>query len=189
MRRIAVYLSLFSIISTPFQSAAQESSTAMSTSKVHIWWHWADGNITREGITKDLEAMKATGISQATIINVGYFFKDKDFGVPKVKFNSPEWHAMFSWALIEAKRLHMTIGAHQCDGWSSSGGPWITPELSMKTTTWSKSIVNGGSNVTLTLPTPFHRRNYYRDVAVFAYRTPITASNFTLQQPRFVLND
>ena len=41
------------------------------SSKVHTWWHWMDGNITREGLTKDLEAMKKQGIVQATIFNIG----------------------------------------------------------------------------------------------------------------------
>jgi len=31
-----------------------------------VWWHWMYGNITEEGITKDLEQMKKLGISGAT---------------------------------------------------------------------------------------------------------------------------
>ena len=30
-------------------------------SQVATWWHWMDGSFTKEGITKDLEAMKAQG--------------------------------------------------------------------------------------------------------------------------------
>jgi hypothetical protein len=48
----------------------------------HVWWHWMGNNITREGITADLEAMKESGIAGATIFNVssnadkGGFFKN-----------------------------------------------------------------------------------------------------------------
>jgi len=75
--------------------------------------------------------MKSQGISTVTILNVG-LLGEKDMGVPQIKFNTPEWYEMFEWALHEARRLDMHVGAHNCDGWSSSGGPWITPEYSMK---------------------------------------------------------
>ncbi len=85
--------------------------------------------------------MKEQGIVQATILNVG-LFGDRDFGVKKVIFNTPEWFEMFQWALKEANRLGISIGVHNCDGWSTSGGPWITPEMSMKQYVWTKTIIN-----------------------------------------------
>ena len=41
------------------------------SSKVHTWWHWVQGSISKDGITKDLESMKAQGNAQATILNIG----------------------------------------------------------------------------------------------------------------------
>ena len=38
--------------------------------KPQTWWHWMNGNITREGITADLEAMKQIGLGGAQIFNV-----------------------------------------------------------------------------------------------------------------------
>ena len=143
---------------------------------VHVWWHWLDGAITREGITRDLEVMKAQGVSEATILNVG-LFDGRDFGVPRVTFASPEWFAMYRWALDEAARLGLTIGVHNCDGWSSSGGPWITPELSMKQFTWTKTLVQGGKSG-ISLPMPAAVEGFYRDVAVVAYRTTQQSSGF-----------
>ncbi len=118
--------------------------TPPDSSRVHTWWHWSSGNITKEGITKDLESMKKQGIAQATILNVGFIPPVPD--IPSVRFNSPEWIAMFQWALHEASRLGITIGFHNCDGWSTSGGPWITPEMSMKQYVWSKTIIEGGQS-------------------------------------------
>ena len=138
--------------------------------KVHTWWHWLDGAITKEGITKDLEAMKKQGIGQATILNVG-LFKEKDFGVQRVVFDSPQWHSMFLWALKEANRLGITLGAHNCDGWSSSGGPWITPEMSMKQFVWTKTNFSGGKKISSFLTQPYAERNFYKDVAVIAYQS------------------
>jgi len=48
-----------------------------ASSKVHTWWHWMGGNITKDGITKDLEAMKSHGVVQATIFNIGEIYTKK----------------------------------------------------------------------------------------------------------------
>lgn len=134
------------------------------------WWHWMDGDITREGITRDLEAMKAQGISNATILNIYRLIGVGD-GFQTVRFDSPEWYAMFRHAVDEAARLGMEIGAANCDGWSESGGPWITPETSMKQYTWRKTFLKGnGRGQTVSLAMPFSKERFYRDVAVVAYR-------------------
>ena len=134
------------------------------------WWHWMDGAITREGITKDLEAMKAQGISNATVLNIYRLIGIED-GFQSVPFDSPEWYAMFRHAVEEAARLGMQVGAANCDGWSESGGPWITPETSMKQYTWRKTFVRGtGREQAVPLAQPFSKERFYRDVAVVAYR-------------------
>ena len=138
-----------------------------AASAVHTWWHWMDNNITREGISKDLESMKSQGITTATLFNIG-ILDEKDFGIPHVLFNTDEWYEMFKWTLEEADRLGIKIGAHNTDGWSASGGPWITPENSMKRCVWSKSFVAGGELVEQLLPKPHNNHNYYEDIRVLA---------------------
>jgi len=194
MKKSGLLLATLSILTqfcfSPTQSSFQDSyfQNPPQSAKVHAWWHWLDGGITREGITKDLEMMKAQGISEATILNVG-LFKDKDFGVKKVRFATDEWYGMFTWALTEAKRLGITIGTHNCDGWSSSGGPWITAEKSMKMFTWSKSNVAGGKRISMQLTEPFKRENFYQDVAVVAYPLVSNVNSFQLANPAIKLND
>jgi hypothetical protein len=139
---------------------------------IYTWWHWMDKAITREGITKDLEAMKEQGIVGATILNIG-LFGGKDFGIPQVAFNTPEWYDMFRFALQEADRLGIEIGIHNCDGWSTTGGPWIKPEQSMKQYIWSTALVEGGRQVNVRLPKPKGNMDFYRDVAVIAWPTTI----------------
>ncbi len=156
--------------------------------KVHTWWHWLDGAITKEGITKDLESMKKQGISQATILNIG-LFNGKNFGVTQIKFNTPEWYEMFEWALQKADSLGISIGAHNCDGWSTSGGPWITPEKSMKQFVWTKTYLSGGKNDGVILPKPQSVRDFYNDVAVLAYRSGDGQSSFRMAQPSVTSGD
>ena len=59
------------------------------------------------------------------------------------------------FAIAEANRLDIIVGIHNCDGWNTSGGPWITPEKSMKQYVWSKTIINGGNKVDTLLAKPF----------------------------------
>lgn len=157
-------------------------------SRVHTWWHWMNGNITKEGITRDLESMKRQGISEATILNIG-LISYKDSSINHVVFNTPEWYHMFRWALQEASRLGITIGVHNSDGWSSSGGPWITPEKSMKQYVWSKTVVEGGKVIKQKLATPYAEQNFYTDVAVVAFPSRSPLNSFVKQLPRVKLND
>jgi hypothetical protein len=195
MKRIPLFflMTIFSIVAALAQHAQAVISpetfrNPTQTTKVHTWWHWMDGNITKEGITKDLESMAKQGIVQATILNIGYL-KNKEIGVKRVSFNSPEWYDLFAWSLQEAARLGITIGVHNCDGWSTSGGPWISPENSMKDFVCSKTYLKGGKKLRLKLPQPVSRNNFYRDVTVLAYPTDDKPENFSKIQPACKLND
>ena len=110
-------------------------------SRPRTWWHWMDNNISRAGITKDLEAMKRAGLGGATILDIAEFRHDKG----AVKSLSPEWYGMVNWAGREADRLGLSLSFHNCPGWSSSGGPWIKPENAMKMMCWTETVVTGGA--------------------------------------------
>ena len=110
-------------------------------SRPRTWWHWMGNNISRVGITKDLEAMKRAGLGGATILDIAEFRHDKG----AVKSLSPEWYGMVNWAGREADRLGLSLSFHNCPGWSSSGGPWIKPENAMKMMCWTETVVTGGA--------------------------------------------
>jgi hypothetical protein len=126
-----------------------------------------NGNVTREGITADLEAMKRVGIGGAQIFNV-------DCGIPAgpVKFMSPEWLELVKHAAQEAQRLGLELCMHNCAGWSSSGGPWNTPEHAMQDLTTSERRVTGPKHFSGVLPAPPAKLDVYRDIAVLAFPAP-----------------
>ena len=134
------------------------------SARPQTWWHWMNGNVTKQGITLDLEAMQRIGIGGVQNFDAGT-------GIPKgpVVYLSPEWLDLKKHAINEAKRLGLEFTMHNCPGWSSSGGPWITPEQSMQQLTWSETCVEGGRRITRKLPQPFTKLNHYRDVATIAY--------------------
>lgn len=137
------------------------------SAKPQTWWHWMNGNVTKAGITADLEAMKQIGLGGAEIFNA-------DCSIPPgpVKFNSPEWHDMFKHVVQEADRLGLQIEAHNCAGWSSSGGPWNVASNGMMHVVTSEIQVTGPANFSGALPQPPEKLDYYRDIAVLAFRTP-----------------
>ncbi len=140
------------------------------SAKPYTWWHWMNGMITAEGITLDLEAMKEAGLGGAQLFNV-------TDGIPEgpVDFASPEWFDLVEHAVEVADRLGLKLTIHNCAGWSSSGGPWITPDLAMKIVVTSEIHVKGPQHFQGVLPKPFARRGYYRDIAVVAFPTPPAA--------------
>jgi hypothetical protein len=147
------------------------------SAKPWAYWMWLNGNVTQEGITKDLEEMKRQGISGVLVFQVG------DAGTPAgAQFFSPPWHELFRFALREADRLGMTVGIDLCDGWDS-GGPWITPDQANKKLTYSELQVDGAAKLARLLPLPPVVDNYFHDVAVLAIREkstrPVTPARVT----------
>ncbi len=128
------------------------------------YWFWMNGNVTKEGITLDLEAMKRIGIG-------GVFNFDVGTGIPKgpIQYLSKEWVELKKHAIREAERLGLEFTMHNCPGWSSSGGPWIKPELAMQQLSWSETYLSGGKTISQSLPKPPNRLDYYNDLAVLAF--------------------
>lgn len=137
------------------------------SAKPHTWWHWMNGNITKEGITADLEAMKQVGLGGAQIFNVSE-------GIPTgpILFMSPEFRGLVKHAAVEANRLGIELCIHQCAGWSSSGGPWTTPENAMQRVVFTQTQATGPSQFSAALPEPEKKEGFYRDIAVLAFPTP-----------------
>jgi hypothetical protein len=134
-----------------------------------------NGNISREGITADLEAMAGIGLGGANIFNVSC-----DIPAGTVEYLSPEWLGLVHHAASEARRLGLELGIQNCAGWSTSGGPWIKPAESMQTLYWSEVNVDGGRQIALKLAVPnivtnepgddlADLRSSYRDIAVLAF--------------------
>jgi len=131
------------------------------------WWHWLNGNVTKDGITADLKAIQRIGLGGAYLFNCGV-------GMPEgaARFMQPGWLAMMDHTIKEAQRLGLKFGVHNCDGFSQSGGPWITPERSMKEWTWTATDLQGPATFDAILEKPRAKENFYRDIAVIAFPLP-----------------
>jgi len=128
------------------------------TTKPWCYWYWLDGDISKEGITKDLETMARVGIKRAMIGNVSQ-------RPGPVKMFSPEWYALTRHALAESNRLGLELMSFNAPGWSQSGGPWIKPEQSMRRVSWHEYPAQGGSFTGAVRPTGIPAS---QDIAVLA---------------------
>jgi hypothetical protein len=173
MKRFWYVLALFLALTGSFWSArAGENTDALAESfyappdsaKPWAYWWWLNGNVSKEGITRDLEEMKRQGINGVLIFQAG-----GGTTPPGVQFLSPQWHELFQYALREASRLGMGVSINLCDGWCS-GGPWITPELAHKKLVYSEVQVEGQQKLSQILPLPPVVGDFYREVAVVAVR-------------------
>jgi len=132
------------------------------------YWIWMNGNVTREGITADLEAMAKGGIGGGLIFNLGGSIHKCDTPPGPVDYLGPQWLDLVKHAASEADRLGLELGMHNCAGWATTGGPWIKPDLAMQKLVSSEVIVDGGRRIEEKLPQPEVVLGFYRDISVFA---------------------
>ena len=90
------------------------------------YWWWPDGNISKEGITADLEAFEAKGVSGVLVFDALGQWRDK-FPVGKHGFMTPGWNEMFKHTVSEASRLGLTVSLNPVSGYCY-GGAWAGSE-------------------------------------------------------------
>ncbi|HEX5553488.1 MAG TPA: glycosyl hydrolase [Chitinophagaceae bacterium] len=191
------FVSIFILVlSGMFSGCAKKPDTssisALRTAFLHppdsarpgVYWYFMDGNMSKEGMKKDLLSMKKAGIGRVVFLEV-------NVGVPRgpVDFLSDQWYGLFKYMETEAEKLGINITLGVGPGWAGSGGPWITPAESMQQLVSSTTRVTGPGTVHITLPLPEPKtpyfgegiltpvlkkkwEDYYKDVAVLAFPTP-----------------
>lgn len=132
-----------------------------------VYWYWLSGNISREGVEKDLEAMKRAGINRAFIGNIG--LGEMTTPYKPVRLFTDEWWEVTRAALKKASELGIEIGMFNSPGWSQAGGPWIEPGQAMRYHASVKKRVTGGRKVDILLEKPAAD---FQDVRVIAYPCP-----------------
>ena len=188
-------LSLISFQCTPTNNEEIESlkkgfTNPPDEARPRVWWHWMNGNITKEGIRKDLAWMHSVGIR-------GVHNFDANLGTPEVVenplvFMTDEWKDAFLSATKLADSLGFELTIAGSPGWSVTGGPWVEAADAMKKFVWTETRIEGGQTYNAVLPQPsdvpgnFQNirsaasegftptigkiPNYYKDAMVIAYR-------------------
>lgn len=123
--------------------------TPPSSAKPRVWWHWMNGNISKDGIQKDLEWMSRVGIGGFQNFDANLF---TPVVVPKkLVFMQPDWKDAFKFTAEFADKKGLEMAIAGSPGWSVTGGPWVKPEDGMKKIVWTEALVTGGKKQTILL--------------------------------------
>lgn len=172
-RQDDVFLPSDKLLQRPFGKA--DETLFVHPPKVFYPEIWVDclcGNLSKEGIHADLEAIHDAGFS-----GVQLFFGNRGGawpGVEQISCLSPEWEDFVVYAAEEAHRLGLRFTLQNCPGWAMAGGPWITPDKAMRHLVWSKTLAHAGDEVTLPLPEGSSEDwRDYQDLMVLAFPAPL----------------
>src|SRR4051812_19715028 len=89
--RAAVLLGVLTLVVGSARGAddlADGFKSPPDSARPHTWWHWVSGNVSKDGITKDLESMKRIGVGGAQLFSVN------QGPAGPVKYMSPQWREM-----------------------------------------------------------------------------------------------
>lgn len=172
--------------------------TPPDSARPGVLWMWMGCNLSKQGITRDLEALKDAGFGRTTMFSLAdvttpWAGEIGNSPTPEIISWTEPWWKLVRHAAEESKRLGLDFGMFNGPGYESSGGPWITPELSMQEICWSATQVAGAGRTSLLLEQPkvdpravqpfpvFNpetgkvekpeipaRKSFYRDIAVLA---------------------
>lgn len=130
----------------------QEFESPPDSAKPRLWWHWMNGNVTKDGIRADLEWMKRIGVGGVNIIQAS--FDTPPVVKERLAYMSPRWKDALRYAVGLADELGLEVSIGASPGWSGTGGPSVAPAQAMKKLVWSKTLIDGGKAFKGRLPAP-----------------------------------
>lgn len=142
----------------PHLSLLTDFTAPPRTVRSSCYWWWFNGNVDKEGITRDLEEYHAKGMGEVLLVNSADGLGGAH--VPQgARLFSEEWKQLYRHAMSEAKRLDIAVGINLCSGWCM-GGPWIEPRDSGRWYLQSELVVEGPQTFSGRLPLPGNRAGY-----------------------------
>ncbi len=138
--------------------------TPPSEAKPLTWWHWINGSVSKEGIEKDFKSFKEAGVAGVQLLNANMYVPDGH-----LRFHSEDWFDYVNFAIAKADEYGLEFDIMNADGWANSGGPWITPQMSMKRLIWLEGDEIDGGKISMKLDTPKGvKHDFYVDVETYA---------------------
>ena len=197
-----VFSALMLLAGATAMGGAQDASNALKSgfenppqsARPRVWWHWMNGNITKEGIQLDLEWMHRAGLGGFQNFDAALF--TPQVVKERLVYMTPAWKDAFNYATTLADQLGLEEAIAGSPGWSETGGPWVPAREAMKKYVWSETAVEGGKpyrgalahppsntgafqnlgveDIGAIVGTSYKPPEYYADSVVIAYREATT---------------
>ena len=165
MTRFPFIAAVFLFLSTGLHAQSGDLASVFKDppqeARPQVWWHWMDGNVSKEGIRKDLEWMKRSGIGGFHQFDAGGINMPRAAKV-KLPYLSEGWQDAFRYALDLADSMGLEATIASAPGWSSTGGTWVEPKDAVKKLEWRTADVDGG-DVNVKLPDLYTVTGPYQD--------------------------
>jgi len=142
---------------------AQGFAHPPAEARPRTWWHWMNGNVTRDGIAKDLAWLASIGMGGVQAFDAS--LETPQIVDQRLVYMTPGWRDAFRFAAQEADRLGLELAIAASPGWSETGGPWVKPEQGMKKLVWSETRLRGGARMRGALPAPPTITGPYQSIA------------------------
>jgi hypothetical protein len=121
LRRVSVIVLVlaFCASASPQQASSMQKDfqSPPEAAKPRVWWHWMSGNVSKEGITADLEWMHRVGIGGMQMFDGTSAWPD--ISMPVI-WMTPEWRDAFHHAGAEGERLGLEMSMAASGGWSET---------------------------------------------------------------------
>ena len=164
-----------------------------------VWLELMGGNVRKDGLRLDLEAIKAAGISGVQFFHIG------DRGGPDQKGKriwpgceetqtpcmSAGWGDLVRFMGEECERLGLGLTVQNCPGWSQSGGPWVDLDHCQRDLQMARLDLKGGERIRLPeIPEKYRDADSdWRDICVLAFPTPAGDAPDPILRPARVEKD
>lgn len=173
---MAIFLSGQPVMAEGFDTLKKTFIETPKDQPLAVYWYWIDGNMSEEGVVKDLQAMKKVGINR---VQIGMIGDGQGAPTGPVKMFTKKWWKILHTMFKTATELDIEVGLFNCPGWSQSGGPWVKPEQSMRYLAAVNDTVQGPVKYHAALPA---LGKDGQDVKVLAYPLVKSPVKFTTEQ-------
>ena len=171
-RKLVTFTALSLLVGSAVSAAASDVASDPLADAFHnppnsarprVWWHWMNGNVTKDGIAKDMAWMKQVGIGG--LQNFDANLQTPQIVDKRLVYMTPEWKDAFRFAAQEADRLGLELAIAASPGWSETGGPWVPSQDGLKKLVWSQTEVQGGKRFTGRLASPPNTTGPFQTIA------------------------
>ena len=161
---------------------ASRFRTPPDAARPWVYWFWMNGNITREGITADLEAMRRVGIGGVLIMEI-----NPGVVVGPVGFMGPQWRELFQHTAAEAQTTGIGSEHEQRRRLERQRRAVDQARAIHAASRLERDPPGGRPAFEGRLPQPPTTAGFYRDIAVLAMPTPpgeLATRNMSDAKPR-----